>query len=162
MTTPPMPGENLPPTKLDDAREQLYLAASRVWVALGWPADRAFPYPPRQVLTPSAWVDVPTLHLAPTERARAMAATFPIVFLTDGSQEQQVKLQDRLLAHAWDQLDNLTVGQHRATVQSAGPEDLEVVPGSFVRGLAIRVQIPLAVQTLCPQKLARDDDEGTG
>jgi hypothetical protein len=158
-----MPGESLPPTKLDDTRAALHAAAARVWTALGWPADRAFAYPPQQVITPSAWVDVPTLHQAPTERARAMAATFPVVFLTDGGSEQQVKLQDRLLAHAWDQLDNLQLsGGHRTTVQSAGPEDLEVLPGVFVRGLAIRVQVPLMVQTLCPQKLARDNDEGTG
>lgn len=157
-----MPGENLPPTKLDDARAALFEALQLVWTALGWPADRATAWPPRQLVTPCAWVDVPTLHQAPTESARAMAATYPVVFLTDGAQESQVILQDRLLAHAWDQLDAVKVGQHRVTVQSAGPEDIEVAPGSFVRGLAIRVQLPLATQTLCSQKLAREpNDEGT-
>lgn len=156
-----MPGENLPATKVDDARAALFEALQRVWTQLGWPADRADRLPPQRMLAPLAWVDVPTLHQSPTETGRAFSATFPVVFLTDGSEEQQVKLQDRLLAYGWDELADVKVGQHRVTVQSGGPEDLEVAPGAFIRGLVFRVQVPLQVQTLCPQKLAREsNDEG--
>lgn len=155
-----MPGEDLPPTKLDDARAELYAALRRVWVALGWPADRASLLPPRQAVPPCAWVDVPVLHQSPTAEARSMSATFPVVFVVDGSEEQQVKLQDRLLAHAWDQLAAVKVGPHRAIVQTGGPDEVEVSAG-ILRGLVFRVQVPLQVQTLCPQPLARDNDEGT-
>lgn len=153
-----MPGEDLPPTRLDEARDALYAALQRVWVGLGWPAERAHRIPPRQMFTPAAWVDVPTVHQAPTERGRAVAATFPVVFVTDGSQDAQVNLQDRLLAHAWQQLDAVKFGeegrQHRATVQTAGPEEVDT-GGAITRGLVFRVQVGLQTQTLCPQPLAQ-------
>lgn len=155
-----MPGENLPDTKLDTARADLYAALERVWTALGWPAEAAHPRPPKRLAPPAAWVDVPTLHQSPTAQVRAMSATFPLVFVTDGDSDQQVKLQDKLLAHAWDQLARVKVGQHHVTVQSGGPEDVDV-GGVIARGLVFRVQVPLQTQTLCPQPLAQDDDEGT-
>jgi hypothetical protein len=155
-----MAGEQLPATKVDDARAELYAALQRVWTQLGWPAARAQDIPPRQVVPPAAFVDVPTLHQAPAETARAMAATFPLVFVTDGSQDVQVRLQDKLLAHAWDQLSQVKVGGYRATVQTAGPEDVDV-GGIAVRGLVIRVQVTLRTETLCPQPLVQNDGEGT-
>jgi hypothetical protein len=153
-----MAGENLPDTKLDDARAQLFAALQRVWVALGWPAGAATPRPPKRLTPPGAWLDVPTLHQSPTEQARAMSATFPVVFVTDGDSDQQVKLQDKLLAHGWDQLAAVKLGQHRVIVQSGGPEDVDV-GGALARGLVFRVQVPLQTQTLCPQPLAQDNDE---
>jgi hypothetical protein len=151
----------LPATKLDDARAQLFAALRRVWTATGWPAERATDLPPRELSTPSAWVDVPVLHQAPTEQARAVAATFPVVFVTDGSQDAQVRMQDRLLAHGWHQLAGVKVGPHRVTLQSGGPEDVELPGGAVARGLVFRVQVTLQTQTLCPQPLVQDDDEGT-
>jgi hypothetical protein len=153
-----MPGENLPATRLDDARAALYAALQLVWTGLGWPEARAHSLPPNQVASPAAWVDVPVLHQAPTEQARAVAATFPVVFVTDGSQDAQVRLQDKLLAYGWHHLAAVKVGQHRVTVQSGGPEDVEV-SGAVVRGLVFRVQVPLQTQTLCPQPLVQDNDE---
>ena len=159
MTAPEkMPGEDLPNTQLDDAREQLYAALRLVWTSLGWPAERAHPFPPRQVVTPAAWVDVPTVHQAPTERAQAVAGTFPVVFVVDGSQDAQVKLQDKLLAYGWHHLSAVRVGQEgrqlRATIQTAGPEEVDV-GGALTRGLVFRVQVGLQTQTLCPQPLVQ-------
>lgn len=158
--TSPMAGENLPPTKLDTARDDLYAALRRVWTALGWPADAAHPRPPKRLSPPTAWVDVPQLHQSPTAQAAGMSATFPLVFVTDGDSDQQVKLQDKLLAHAWHQLAGVKVGQHRVIVQTGGPEDVDV-GGAIARGLVFRVQVPLQTQTLCPQPLVQDNDEGT-
>lgn len=159
--TAPMPGEGLPATRLDEARAELYAATSRVWVALGWPAERATPLPTRELATPSAWVDVPVLHQSPTENGQAMSATFPVVFVTDGSQDAQVRLQDKLLAHAWHQLARVKLRGYRAIVQSGGPEDVDTGRGA-ARGLVFRVQIPLQVNTLCPQPLVQEsDEEGT-
>lgn len=159
-----MPGEDLPPTKLDDARDALHAALARVWTALGWPAERAHRLPPRQLVPPAAWVDVPTVHQAATERGQSTGATFPVVFVTDGSQDSQVRLQDRLLAYAWQELAAVTVGEPgrapRVIVQTAGPEDVDM-GGGVTRGLVFRVQVPLQLQTLCPQPLAQNDDEGT-
>jgi hypothetical protein len=155
-----MPGEELPPTKLDTARAELYAALRRVWVALGWPAERAHQLPPKALAAPAAWVDVPTLHQSPTAQVRAMSATFPVVFVTDGSQDSQVRLQDKLLAHGWDQLAAVKVGAHSVIVQTGGPENVEV-NGTAARGLVFRVQVPLQTQTLCPQPLAQDNDGGT-
>ena len=165
MTTPEkMPGEDLPATALDDARDALYAALRLVWTSLGWPAERAHRVPPRQVTTPAAWVDVPTIHQAPTERAQAVAATFPVVFAVDGSQDAQVKLQDRLLAYGWHHLAAVRLGaegrQSRAIVQTGGPEDVDV-GGAVQRGLVFRVQIGLQTQTLCPQPLVQDDEQET-
>lgn len=155
-----MAGEDLPDTKLDDARAALFAALRRVWAGLGWPADAASPRPPKRLVPPGAWVDVPVLHQSPTEAARAMSATFPVVFVTDGDSDQQVKLQDKLLAYAWDQLAAVKVGGYRSTVQSGGPEDVDV-GGAIARGLVFRVQVTLQTQTLCPQPLVQTDDEGT-
>lgn len=155
-----MPGENLPDTKLDDARAALYAALRLVWTGLGWPADAANPRPPKRLSPPTAWVDVPVLHQSPVENVRAMSATFPVVFVTDGDSDQQVKLQDKLLAYAWDELAAVKVGQHRVIVQTGGPEDVDV-GGAIARGLVFRVQVPLQTQTLCPQPLVQDNDEGT-
>lgn len=153
-----MPGEELPATRLDDARAALFAALRLVWTGLGWPADRAHQLPPAQLATPSAWVDVPVLHQSPTEQARGMSATFPVVFVTDGKQDAQVRLQDKLLAHAWDQLSAVKVGSYRVIVQSGGPDDIDT-GGGVARGLVFRVQVPLQTQTLCPQPLVQDNDE---
>ena len=88
-----------------------------------------------------------------------MSATFPVVLVTDGSSDQQVRLLDKLLAHAWDQLAAVKVGPYRAIVQTGGPEDVDT-GGATARGLVFRVQVPLQVQTLCPQPLVQDIDEG--
>lgn len=152
-----MPGEELPATKLDDARAALFAALELVWVALGWPAERAHPIPPRQLATPAAWVDVPTVHQAPTEQARTTGATFPVVFVTDGGQDAQVRLQDRLLAYGWHHLSAVKAAGHRVTVQSGGPEEVEV-NGAVARGLVFRVLVPLQLQTLCPQPLVQDNE----
>lgn len=156
-----MPGEGLPATKLDDARAALYQALRRVWVTLGWPAERASERPPAQLVVPCAFVDVPVLHQSPTAAARGISATFPVVFVTDGSQESQVLLQDRLLAYAWQELDAVKLGQHRVLLQSGGPENVETSGGAMMRGLVFRVQVPLQVQTLCPQPLVQTAEEGT-
>lgn len=159
--TAPMPGENLPDTRLDEARAGLYQALRRVWVALGWPAERATLLPPRELATPSAFVDVPVLHQSPTEAGRGMSATFPLVFVTDGSSEAQVRLQDKLLAYAWHELAQVKLREHRVIVQSGGPEEVDTGRG-IARGLVFRVQVPLQVNTLCPQPLVQEnDDEGT-
>lgn len=152
-----MPGEGLPPTKLDDARAALYAALQLVWTGLGWPAERADPLPPSAVRAPSAWVDVPVLHQSPTADSRGMSATFPLVFLTDGSEQAQVRLQDKLLAHAWDQLAAVKLGGHRVIVQTGGPDDVDV-GGAIVRGLVFRVQVPLRTETLCPQPLVQTSE----
>jgi hypothetical protein len=159
-----MPGEGLPATRLDDARTELHAALRRVWTALGWPADAATPFPPPEPVAPGAWVEIPTVHQAPDRAAGAVAATFPVVFVVDGAEEQQMKLQDRLLAYGWQELAAVNLGTEaapqRVTVQTAGPEDVDVGPGT-VRGLVFRVQVILQRKTLCPQKLTRDNDEGT-
>ena len=151
-----MPGENLPATKVDDARAALFAALQLVWTSLGWPAESASLRPPKRLTPPGAWVDVPVLHQSPTAQSRAMSATFPVVFVTDGDSDQQVKLQDRLLAYGWHQLAAVKVGSYQVTVQSGGPEDVDV-GGAIARGLVFRVQVPLQTQTLCPQPLVQED-----
>jgi len=153
-----MHGEDLPDTRLDEVRAALYAALRLVWAGLGWPAEAASPRPPTRLVPPAAWVDVPTQHQSPAE-VRAMSATFPVVLVTDGSSDQQVRLLDKLLAHAWDQLAAVKVGPYRAIVQTGGPEDVDT-GGATARGLVFRVQVPLQVQTLCPQPLVQDIDEG--
>jgi hypothetical protein len=151
------------PTVLDDARTALFEAAERVWEALGWPAERADKFPPVTVRAPAAFVDVPVMHQAPTEAGQTFAATFPVVFVVDGGEQQQVEQLDALLAYGWQELAAVKIGppgsQRGVTVQTFGPEDVDV-GGAMVRGLVARVQIPLQTRTLCRQTLVRDD-EGT-
>ncbi len=151
------------PTVLDDARAALFAAAERVWEALGWPADRADQFPPVTVRAPAAWVDVPVMHQAPTEAGQTFAATFPVVFVVDGSEQAQVQQQDALLAYGWQELAGVKIGppgsQRAVIVQTFGPEDVDA-GGAMVRGLVARVQVPLQTRTLCRQTLVRDD-EGT-
>lgn len=158
MTQPPP--QLAAPTVLDEARAELFAALQQVWVALGWPQDRAELYPPLTPRAPEAWVDVPVLHQAPTERAQAVAATFPVVFLVDGSAQEQVEQQDKLLAYGWQLLDRVKVRGHACTIQSAGPEELGP-EGAAVRGLVFRVQVTVQTRTLCPQPLVQPTDEGT-
>lgn len=156
MTLPP---PDQPATVLDDARAALFAALGRVWVGLGWPAERAEQWPPVSVRAPAAWVDVPQMHQAPTEAGRTFAATFPVVFVVDGAEQAQVELQDRLLAYGWQELAAVKVGQRAVILQTFGPEDVDT-GGVLARGLVARVQVPLQTQTLCRQTLVHDD-EGT-
>lgn len=158
-----MAGENAPDTRLDTARVALYDALKLVWVGLGWPAEAAYVRPPKRLSPPCAWVDVPTLHQSPSAEVRGISATFPVVFVTDGDSDQQVKLQDKLLGYGWHHLAAVKIGErqdHRVIVQTGGPEDVDV-GGALARGLVFRVQVPLQTQTLCPQPLVQDNDEGT-
>jgi hypothetical protein len=159
-----LPPPERPPTALDDARAALFEAVQRIWVALGWPAERAEQWPPTTVRAPAAWVDVPVMHQAPTQAGATFAATFPVVFAVDGGEQQQVELMDRLLAYGWQELDAVRIGpaggQRAVIVQTFGPEDVDT-GGALVRGLVARVQVPLQTRTLCRQKLAQDDGEGT-
>jgi hypothetical protein len=160
VTQPPPEPVQPATTVLDEARAQLFAALQRVWVALGWPEDRAEQYPPLTPRAPEAWVDVPVLHQAPTQQAQAVAATFPVVFLVDGSEEEQVKQQDKLLAYGWQELDRVKVRGYASTLQSAGPEELGP-EGAQLRGLVFRVQVTVQTRTLCPQPLVQPTDEGT-
>jgi hypothetical protein len=155
-----LPPPEQPATVLDEARTALYEALQRVWVALGWPAERADQWPPSAVRSPAAWVDVPVVHQAPTEAGQTFAATFPVVFVVDGTEQAQVAMQDRLLAYGWQELDAVKVHQRGVLVQTFGPEDVDT-GGVLARGLVARVQIPLQTRTLCPQRLVQDDAEGT-
>lgn len=152
----------LPATKLDDARDALYAALQAVWVAVGWPAERAHRLPPggATVAVPAAWVDMPVLHQAPSQNVRGMAATFPLVFVTDGSSDAQVAMQDRLLAYGWHTLDRVKVGGHRVILQTFQPEQVETGTAA-ARGLVLRVQVTLRTETLCQQPLVQETDEGT-
>lgn len=147
---------DLPDTALDAARHALFQALEQVWEGLGWPADRAEQYPPRELVAPTAFVDVPTMHQAPTEQVRAVAATFPVVFVVDGDEQAQVQQTDKLLAHGWQRLAACGAGQ-RVTIQTAGPEDVDV-GGATARGLVFRVQVTLQTKTLCPQPLVQSTD----
>jgi hypothetical protein len=149
---------DLPDTRLDEARHALFQALERVWEALGWPADRAEEYPPRELVAPSAFVDVPTMHQAPTEQVRTIAATFPVVFVVDGDEQAQVQQQDKLMAYGWQELTASGAGQH-VIVQTAGPEDVDV-GGVTTRGLVFRVQVSLQTKTLCRQPLVQPETEG--
>lgn len=162
MTAPDQPGDGLPATRLDDTRAALFAALQRVWTALGWPAERAYEFPPSQLYPPAAWVDVPTVHQATTSTAGGVAATYPVVFVVDGTADSQVQLQDRLLAYGWQALSAVKVGEdgrkHSATVQSGGPEDVDA-GGAVLRGLVFRVQVGLTTKTLCPQPLTQQDEQ---
>lgn len=149
----------LPPTRLDDARDGLHAALSAVWSALGWPAERAHRLPPggTTVATPAAWVDMPVLHQSPSQDVRGMSATFPLVFVIDGSTDAQVAMQDRLLAYGWETVAAVKVNGHRVIVQTFQPEQVE----GAGRGLVLRVQVPLRVETLCRQPLVQLTEEGT-
>jgi hypothetical protein len=159
-----LPPPEQPPTLLDEARDALYAALQRVWVALGWPEERAERLPPATVRAPAAWVDVPVMHQAPTEGGQTFAATFPVVFVVDGAEQSQVEMQDKLLAYGWQQLDRVKLGdpgrQRAVLVQTFGPEDVDT-GGVMARALVARVQIPLQTRTLCRQTLVQDDGEGT-
>jgi hypothetical protein len=147
----------LPDTVLDEARAALYVALQSVWQAMGWPAERASDIPPKQLMTPGAFVDVPVLAQAPTEAARAVAATFPLVFAVDGANDAQVRVQDKLLAYGWQEVAAVKVRGHRVTIQTAGPEMVDV-GGTMARGLVFRVQLTVQTQTLCPQPLVQTDE----
>ncbi len=143
-------------TKLDDTRAALHAALVLAMADCGWPG-RAEPTVPDQARPPVGWVDVPTMHQAPTERARAVALTFPVFVAFDGSQRAQVALLDAMLAHGWQRLSAAGT-QYQTIVQSAGPEDVDV-GGTVVRALMFRVQTTVQTQTLCPQTLAQTTTE---
>jgi hypothetical protein len=148
-----LPPPEQPPTLLDEARDALYAALQRVWVALGWPEERAERLPPATVRAPAAWVDVPVMHQAPTEGGQTFAATFPVVFVVDGAEQSQVEMQDKLLAYGWQQLDRVKLGdpgrQRGVLVQSFGPEDVDTGGGGGARAGGARPD-PAADQDAVP------------
>lgn len=152
MTAPDRPATA--PTKLDEARAALHAALQLTMADCGWPAERAYPIPPTQgPLSPAAWVDIPTLHVAATESAGGVAATFPVVLTVNGSEAAQLRALDVYLASAWTRLEAADTPRP-ARPQTAGPEDV-AVGGTTVRGLVIRVQVTLLSRTLCQQTLTQ-------
>lgn len=152
------------PTKLDLARTALHRALGDTLVACGWPADRAHRHAPDELVTPGGYVDVATLHQAPTASAGAVAATFPVWLVVDGASEQQRDALDSLTAHGWRQLSAVKIGtadgrRTGVTVQTAGPVLADVGPA---RALAVqfRVQCTLALSTLCEQGILPESGPG--
>jgi hypothetical protein len=70
-----------------------------------------------------------------------------------------VEQLDDLLAHLWQRL-TAAATQYQATVQSAGPEDVNV-GGAVVRGYVFRVQTTVQTKTLCQQTLTQETTGGT-
>jgi hypothetical protein len=149
-----------PGNALHDARDLLHAAGAQLLTELGellpgsgfhpehmlrWPVDS----PP----VPGGWVDVPNLNpITDRNGARAVVATFPVLFPISGDDRAQVQMQDLILSRGWDLLD---AGQ-RTTVLTAGPADIDV-GNAVLRGVVFSVQVRLLVRTLCPQRITSDE-----
>jgi len=153
-------------TKLDQARVELHRALVDVMAACGWPAERAHPLPPRQIVSPTGWVDAPRLQDVSTEGARALTATFPVAVALDGADREQVQQLDKLLAHGWTALEAVKVpgdrpgASHTARVLTAGPEFLDV-GGIETRAVVFSVRLTLHVRTLCSGPATPSDEAST-
>ncbi len=118
----------------------------------GWHPDRAHLHVPRQLVTPGAWVEVPTVHQSPTAASGGQSATFPVFVALDGEDQAQAQMQDQVLARGWDALRAVQVNGARVTVQTAGPGEVDV-GGSTARGIVFSVQVGLMRSTWCSQSI---------
>lgn len=151
MTDPaPEPGN-----RLHDARDLLHGVVAGVLGQLGWDAERAHRWPPRQTVAPCGWVDVPTVGTVTDGNTTGVAATFPVLFAINGDDQAQVQQQDQLLSYGWDTLNDASTGAQRVRVLTAGPADIDV-GGAVLRGVVFSVQVRLLVRTLCPTTLTSD------
>jgi hypothetical protein len=156
--------EPVEPDRLTAARLQLHAALRAMFQQLhdeatadldsvaGWHADRAHPHLPRQVVTPCGWIEVPTVHQAPDQRGPRLSATFPVFVALDGEDRAQAEAQDLVLSRGWDHLARVKVAGLQATVQTAGPGEVDV-GGATVRGIVFSVQVGLMRSTWCSQSI---------
>ena len=154
-----MTAPTIPATKVDATRTVLHEACRLALRDCGWPQERAHRWPPGQAVTPCVFIDVATMHQAPTERASAVALTFPVVLAVNGGDRQQVQQIDGLQAHLWQRLSRAAT-QYQPVVQSAAPEMVDV-GGTVVRGIVFRVQTTVQTNTLCQQTLTQEQTGGT-
>jgi hypothetical protein len=152
------------PDRLTAARLALHAALRGMFAALqaaepadamaGWHPDRAHLHVPRgaELVTPCGWIEVPTLHQAPTGASGRQAATFQVFVALDGEDHAQAVAQDRVLAFGWDALAAVSVEQSRVTVQTAGPGEIDT-GGTMQRGVVFSVQVGLMRSTWCSQTI---------
>jgi hypothetical protein len=154
--------EPMPANALDDLRTLLHGELEATLARVGW-GGRADAYPPATIRTPGAWVDVATV----SSQGQGAIATFPLVLAVDGTDADQVRRLDALLAIVWERLLALKVPADAprlprgALLQllTGGPDDLDL-GGINTRALSITVQCPIAPRTLCPTALTASDDLG--
>lgn len=155
--TEPMP---MPDNALDDVRVILHAELEATLARVGW-AGRADKYPPSAIRTPGAWVDAATV----STQGNGTIATFPLVIGVDGTDRDQVRRLDALLAIVWERLEAVTVPQGHArlvagtrlAVLTGGPDDLDLGIAN-ARALSITVQCPIRPRTLCPTALTASDE----
>lgn len=146
------------PTKLDAVRTALHDALVLAMADCGWPG-RAHRLPPERMVAPAGWVDMATMHQAPTQTGQSVALTFPVVIAFSGTERTQVQLLDQMQAHGWQRLTAAGT-QFQTVVQSAGPEDVNT-GSAIVRGLVFRAQTTVQTKTLCQQTLTQATTGGT-
>lgn len=147
------------PTKLDQLRAELRGALVKTMEAVGWPAERVHLFPPRQTVTPTAWVDVPTLAQTNMGGAPGIAATFPVCIAVDGLAADQVAKLDQVMARGVDNL--LGVGD--LTLLTAGPDWIDLTGmGAPTRALVFQVQRVVLLRTLCTGTITPSNDPAEG
>lgn len=151
------PLEPAAPTKLDETRTALHAALVATMAACGWPAERAHPLPPRQIVPPMGWVDAPTLSQGNVGGAAAVLVTFPVAISLDGADQEQVKQLDKLMAHGWAALETKLPSGHVPRILTAGPQFLDV-GGIETRAVVFSVQVTLQVRTLCSASVTASDE----
>jgi hypothetical protein len=153
--TEPMPGN-----ALDDLRTLVHGALEATLDRVGW-GGRADRYPPATIRTPAAWIDAATV----STQGQGVVATLPVVIGVDGTDADQVRRLDALLAIAWELLTAVVVPTDsprlppgsRLDLLTGGPDDLDL-GGVNTRALSITVQCPIRPRTLCPTALTASDE----
>lgn len=149
------------PDRLSAARTELHDGLRALFAALladaqaadpehvaGWHPDKAHLHVPREVVTPCGWVEVPTLHQAPTANAGSTGATFQVFVALDGEDQTQARMQDQVLARGWDIFSAVKLQGVNVTVQTAGPGEIDV-GGTTARGVVFSVLVRLQRHTWC-------------
>lgn len=127
-------------SKLEARREELYDALKPLL-----PEGRVTKYVPAQVVAPCMWIEAARVATnAVGAGGLVMTATFPIVGVVDGSQQNQAATTDEITARMWDAAE-LVVG---ATVQDAEPSTLDV-GGPELRAVTVNVAVPIRGRGLC-------------
>lgn len=102
-------------------------------------------YPPPNLTGPQIFIDMPRIGPAPG----TTVATFPVVMVFDGQDQEQTKAMDSAQEVLWDTF-NRTDGY---AVESADPDTVDV-GGPTTRALMLLVTADLAVTVLCPEVTA--------
>lgn len=134
-------------SRLSEARDTLHTALESVFPASEW---RAHKYPPDQIASPCAWVDVPSIFTQTVGRAgTTVVSTWAIYLVVDGAESAAVGLLDEATADAWDYLDALPY----VDATNANPRSIDI-GGVNGRAMVITLNYTHMARTLCHPLLA--------